>query len=205
MQRMLTATGLAALAKMVAISFPGAGLADEPCSGHKLLPKPRPEASCQNVTPQSYPSPDKTLIATILPVDISLYATPDMESRVVIRNAAGDTLTSKDYSSPRGINGYYVYRAQWSPDSQFFVFSLTSSGGHSPWSYPIMVYSRQKNVIAKFSDMIDGKPTLSGDFSFSGPHTVAATTWKQPGALDDKVAVSVDLVNAFGKLAPSSD
>lgn len=85
------------------------------------------------------------------------------------------------------------------------MFSLTSSGGHSPWSYPIMVYSRQKNVIAKFSDMIDGKPTLSGDFSFSGPHTVAATTWKQPGALDDKVAVSVDLVNAFGKLAPSSD
>ncbi|MGA8229223.1 MAG: hypothetical protein WCA55_22130, partial [Xanthobacteraceae bacterium] len=203
MRRMLTATGLAALAMMVAISFPGAGLADEPCSGQKLLPKPRPEASCQNVTPQSYPSPDKTLIATILPVDISLYATPDMESRVVIRNAAGDTLTSKDYASPRGINGYYVYRAQWSPDSQFFVFSLTSSGGHSPWSYPIMVYSRQKNVIAKFSDMIDGKPTLSGDFSFSGPHTVAATTWKQPGALDDKVAVSVDLVNAFGKLAPS--
>jgi hypothetical protein len=43
---------------------------------------------------------------------------------------------------------------------------LTSSGGHSPWSYPIMVYSRQKNVIAKFSDMIDGKPTLSGDFRF---------------------------------------
>jgi hypothetical protein len=130
---MLTATGLAALAMMVAISFPGAGLADEPCSGHKLLPKPRPEASCQNVTPQSYPSPDKTLIATILPVDISLYATPDMESRVVIRNGAGDTLTSRDYSSPRGINGYYVYRAQWSPDSQFFVFSLTSTGGHSTW------------------------------------------------------------------------
>ena len=110
MRRMLTAIGLAALTMMVAISFPGAGLADEPCSGHKLLPKPRPEASCQNVTPQSYPSPDKTLIATILPVDISLYATPDMESRVVIRNAAGDTLTSKDYSSPRGINGAMVAR-----------------------------------------------------------------------------------------------
>jgi hypothetical protein len=124
---------------------------------------------------------------------------------VVIRNAAGDTLASKDYSSPRGTNGYYVYRAQWSPDSQFFVFSLTSSGGHSPWSYPIMVYSRQKNVIAKFSDMIDGKPTLSGDFSFSGPHTVTAATWKQPGALDDKVAVTVDLPSAFGKLPPSSE
>jgi hypothetical protein len=200
-----TSAGFATLAVMVAISASGAGLADEPCSGHKLLPTPRAQASCQNVAPQSYPSPDKTLIATVLPVDVSLYATPDMESRVVIRNTAGDTLTSKDYSSPRGTNGYYVYRAQWSPDSQFFVFSLTSSGGHSPWSYPTMVFSRHNNRIAKFSDMIGDKPTLSGDFSLTGPHTIRATTWKQPGALDDKVAVTVDLADAFGKLPPSSD
>lgn len=96
--------------------FPGCRARRRTLQRTQATPKPRPEASCQNVTPQSYPSPDKTLIATILPVDISLYATPDMESRVVIRNAAGDTLTSKDYSSPRGINGYYVYRAQWSPE-----------------------------------------------------------------------------------------
>ena len=175
------------------------------CSGHKLLPIPRPQSSCSNVKPRIYPSPDGALRALVFPVDVSLYATPDMESRVVIRNAAGDTLASKDYSSPRGTNGYYVYRAQWSPDSQFFAFSLTSSGGHSPWSYPIMVYSRQKNFIAKFSDMIDGKPTLSGDFSFTGPHTIRATTWKQPGDLDDTVAATVDLPGAFGKLPPSSD
>jgi hypothetical protein len=67
-----------------------------------------------------------------------------------------------------------------------------------------MVYSRHKNLIAKFSDMIDGKPTLSGDFSFSGPHTVVASTWKQAGALDDQVVVTVDLEEAFGKL-PSPD
>ena len=155
--------------------------------------------------PLQHVSPDQALRALLLPSDVSLYATPDMESRVVIRTSKGDTLTSKDYSSPRGTNGYYVYNAKWSPDSQFFVFSMTSSGGHSPWSYPTMVYSRHKNLIVKFSDMIDGKPTLSGDFSFSGPHAVVASTWKQPGALDDKVAVTVDLEEAFGKLPPSSD
>ena len=115
------------------------------------------------------------------------------------------SLTSKDYSSPRGANGYYVHAAKWSPDSRFFVFSLVSSGGHSPWSYPMMVYSRQQNRFAKFSDMIDGRPTLSGDFSFSGPHTVTATTWKQPGALDDGVTVTVDLEQTFEKLPPSSE
>jgi hypothetical protein len=113
-----------------------------------------------------------------------------MESRIVIRTAKGDTLTSKDYSSPRGTNGYYVVDAKWSPDSQFFVYSMASSGGHSPWSFPMMVYSRQKNRIAGVSDMIEGKPTLSADFRFSGPHSLVASTWKLQGSLDDKVSVT---------------
>jgi hypothetical protein len=208
MRRAMTLPGLFSLAALGAAMMtflPVDGLADVPCSGHKLLSEPRPEASCRNLVPQIYASPDKALRASVLPADVSLYATPDMESRVVIRTSKGDTLTSKDYSSPRGTNGYYVYNAKWSPDSQFFVFSMTSSGGHSPWSYPTMVYSRHKNLIVKFSDMIDGKPILSGDISFSGPHTVVASTWKQPGALDDKVAVTVDLEEAFGKLPSSSD
>jgi hypothetical protein len=192
-------------AAMLTALLPAYGFAAAPCSGHKLLPKPRAEASCLQVLQQVYASPDKALRALVLPADVSLYATPDMESRVVIRTSNGDTLTSKDYSSPRGANGYYVHAAKWSPDSRFLVFSLVSSGGHSPWSYPMMVYSRQQNRFAKFSDMIDGRPTLSGDFSFSGPHTVTATTWKQPGALDDGVTVTVDLEQAFEKLPPSSE
>jgi len=175
------------------------------CSGHKLLPIPRPQSSCSNVKPRIYPSPDGALRALVFPVDVSLYATPDMESRVVIRTSKGDTLTSKDYSSPRGANGYYVFNAKWSPHSQFFVYSTSSSGGHSPWSFPMMVYSRQQNRIAGFSDMINGGPTVSGDFHFVGSHTVVASTWKRPGSLDDKVAVTVDLEEAFAKLAPSAN
>ena len=185
--------------------LPVPAIAEGACSGHKLLPTPRPESSCSNVKPRIYASPNGELRALVFPVDVSLYATPDMESRVVIRNSKGDTLTSKDYSSPRGTNGYYVFNAKWSPDSQFFVYSMSSSGGHSPWSFPMMVYSREKNRIAGLSDMIGGKPTVSADFHFTGPHTVVASTWKQPGSLDDKVAVTVDLEDAFGKLAPSSD
>jgi hypothetical protein len=109
----------------------------------------------QHQTPD-LPSPDGVLRALVFPVDVSLYATPDMESRVVIRTSNGDTVTSKDYSSPRGTNGHYVVNAKWSPDSQFFVYSMSSSGGHSPWSFPMMVYSHQKKHIAGLSDMIDG-------------------------------------------------
>jgi hypothetical protein len=34
---------------------------------------------------------------------------------------------------------------------------------------------------------------------------VTATTWKQPGATDDGVTVTVDLEQAFEKLPPSSE
>jgi hypothetical protein len=184
---------------------PAPALGEVVCSGHKLLPTPRPESSCSNVKPMIYASPDGALRALVFPVDISLYATPDMESRVVIRTSKGDTVTSKDYSSPRGTNGYYVVNAKWSPDAKFFVYSMASSGGHSPWSFPMMVYSRQNKRIVEFSDMIEGKPTISPDFHFVGPHTLVANTWKAPGALDDKVPVTVDLRDAFGKLPESSD
>jgi hypothetical protein len=174
------------------------------CSGHQLLSKPRPETSCQNVKAQIFVAPDKATHAQILPADVSLYATPDMESRIVFRSSSGDTLTSQDFSSPRGANGYYVAAAQWSPDSQYFVFSLISSGGHSPWSYPMKVYSLKKNVVANFSDMIGGNPTVSEQFRFAGPHTVVASTWKQPGATDVAVPVTVDLEAAFQKLPPAN-
>src|SRR5262249_44962548 len=121
---------------LVSVTFANDVSAEVACSGHKLLPIPRPQSSCSDVKPRIYPSPDGALRALVFPVDVSLYATPDMDSRVVIRTSKGDTLTSKDYSSPRGANGYYVFNAKWSPDSQFFVYSMSSSGGHSPWSYP---------------------------------------------------------------------
>ena len=196
---------LSILSMSAATLPPASAVAELACSGHQLLRNPRPQSSCSNVKPAIYASRDGALRALVVPVDVSLYATPDMESRIVIRTVKGDTLTSKDYSSPRGTNGYYVIDAKWSPDSQFFVYSMGSSGGHSPWSFPMMVYSRQKNRFAGFSDMIEGRPTLSADFHFAGPHTLVASTWKQQGSLDDKIAVTVNLEDAFAQLPATSD
>ena len=174
---------------------------DNRCSGHQLLPKPRAEGSCLTVRPQVYPSPDRALRAVVFPVDMDLHATPDMESRVVLRANGAKLLTSKDYSSPRGTNGYYVVRAAWSPDSQFFVYSMSSSGGHSPWSFPTWVYSRQKNLFVSLNELIGNKPTVSGDFKFTGPHTVVASIQEEPGS-DKQVPIVVDLEEAIKKMAP---
>ena len=194
-----------ALGVPLVIAFHDTGFAEDLCQGHRLLPNPRPATSCQDVRQPTYVSPDGELRASVIPVGVSLYATPDIESRVVIRSGKGDTLTSKDYSSPRGANGYYVDEAKWTPDSQFFVFSMVSSGGHSPWSFPTMVFSRQKNLIGNLSDMIDGKPLLSGEFLIAAPHTLTVSTWKQQGDLDHPVKLTVDLEKAFAKLPASAN
>jgi hypothetical protein len=68
-----------------------------------------------------------------------------------------------------------------------------------------MVYSRKKNLFVKFSDMIDGMPTLSGDFSLSAPHTLVAITCEATGSVGREDRVTVDLEEAFEKLPLSSD
>lgn len=179
--------------------IPADAIAKTICRGHQLLPGARPAASCKNPKPSTYRSPDGKLTALVFPVDQSLSATPDMESRIEIRRSDGRSAMSKDYSSPRGANGYYVAQAKWTADSQFFVYSLASSGGHSPWQSPIEVYAREKNAIVKFSDLIDGNPTMTDRFRLTGQHTVVGTTWQDKNS-DTKLRIEINLKDAIAKL-----
>src|SRR5215472_10883993 len=61
---------------LVSVTFANDASAEVACSGHKLLPIPRPQSSCSDVKPRIYPSPDGALRALVFPVDVSLYATP---------------------------------------------------------------------------------------------------------------------------------
>jgi hypothetical protein len=169
------------------------------CEGHQLLPVPRAASSCKTQQPSSFPSPDGALRAVVVPVDPSLHATPDMESRIDIKSRSGHIRASKDYSSPSGANGYYVVRAKWTPDSHFFVYSLSSSGGHSPWQSPMAVYSRAANAFVNFSDLIGSNPTLSPNFKTIGAHGVTATTWRDQN-IERSRQVTVDLNDAIAKL-----
>jgi hypothetical protein len=171
------------------------------CEGHQLLPVPRAASSCKAPQPSSFPSPDRALTAIVVPADPSLHATPDMESRIDIKSRSGHIHASKDYSSPGGANGYYVVRAKWTPDSHFFVYSLSSSGGHSPWQSPMAVYSRAANAFVSFSDLIGGNPTLSPNFKMIGAHGVTATTWRDQN-IERSRQVIVDLKDAMSKLPP---
>lgn len=87
-----------------------------------------------------YISPDEKLRVEISP------ATPTKpgpsEHRVVVQMPHGDTIARNDHTSPDHQHGRAVLRAAWTPDSKYFIYSTTSSGGHSAWHFTTFVYVR---------------------------------------------------------------
>ncbi len=113
-----------------------------------------------------YVAPDASLSAVVIPLHT---ADGDFSEHVVeLRDKAGKLLHRADYSSPDHEHGRCVLHAAWSPDSQFFAFSTTSSGGHSAWHCSTYVYIRSKNAVFYLDDLVGG-PLVDPDFSFASP------------------------------------
>jgi hypothetical protein len=117
---------------------------------------------------QKHLSFDGKLEALVIPVGGA--AVERRESRVEIRDSGGKILLSRSFASQDGKNGFIVYRAAWTPDSQFFVFSVYSSGGHEPWQFPTYFYSRKDRRLRLLDNYIG--PVTDPDFEIVAPDLV---------------------------------
>lgn len=116
----------------------------------------------------TYKSPDGALVAIVKSTNLPDAAN---ESEVRVQDTSGKILLSRDYRSKDGQHGYSVAKVQWTPDSQFFVYSLVSSGGHSPWHSPIEYFSRKSGKFASLDDAL-GNAVTNPQFSVSAPDNV---------------------------------
>jgi hypothetical protein len=123
-----------------------------------------------------YISPDHQMKAVISPA--ATKHKKSAESRVDIYDADGKLVSTVDYSSPDGEHGMGVVRAAWTPDSQFFVYSMASSGGHQPWKSPTWFFIRSSGKTQGLEQSL-GKPVLSPNFSLKAPNTVTIETSKK--------------------------
>ena len=98
------------------------------------------------------------------------------ESLVEIRLKSGKLLARRNYFSEDGEHGYGVTKAAWTPDSQFFVYSLESSGGHQSWNSPVKFYGRRNGNIQSLDDAL-GDAVTNPDFSISAPDRVKVELW----------------------------
>jgi len=138
----------------------------------------------QAQAPHSYPSPDGKTVAvvgsvvsptadgTIIESDLHIYA-----------HAGAFTVPQLDrsFASFDGEHGHGIVQSAWSPNSEYFVFSTESSGGHQPWHSPMFVYSRRANAIYELDECVPDVAVVAPDFVLTGPQFARVT-------VDDMVA-----------------
>ncbi len=121
----------------------------------------------------SYKSRDKQLVAVVHPVrNPTLHVAT--ESTISILGDDGSSLATHNFSSQWGDQGYIVDSVRWTPDSQFCVFRMRSSGGHSPMFAPIVIWNRKANRL--YSQV---NYTADIVFSVAAPDKLKASTWPQ--------------------------
>jgi len=96
-------------------------------------------------------SPDGLLVAHIT----QLNGTGCGESRIAIMDRTQRGLATVSYASVDGEHGLGVEQASWTPNSAFFVFSTSSSGGHEATHFPTLIYSRRSNAFAALEGLVD--------------------------------------------------
>lgn len=116
---------------------------------------------------QKYFSPNHQYSALIENTQVAGAIIP--ESIVSIYDMHHKLLARKSYTSPDHQHGFGVVQLKWSADSQYCVWSLTSSGGHSPWHFPTDCYAPKCHSIISVDDQLKAGLTQA-HFQLKAPH-----------------------------------
>ncbi len=138
-------------------------------------------------TGKKFVSPDHRLYAIVLP-----SGKGGKESRVEVFAARGARIGERDFGSADGEHGESVVKAARTPDSQFFVWSMENSGGHSPWNCPTYAFSRRRRAAFSLDRIVGG--ITSAEFVLQGPDVLRSTR------LDPKSLQRMSFTVRLGKL-----
>lgn len=110
-----------------------------------------------------FPSPDSALAAIYHYSD----SAPDLVVSITFVDSAGHRLFGDDYAD----RDYRPAKGHWSASGRFFVYTLNSRGGHSPWHKPFVVADTQTRGCTRESDL--GAGDCISDFRLSGRDTIS--------------------------------
>ncbi len=134
---------------------------------------------------QNYKSHDGSLRVRITPMSKSCP-----EDRLAIFRRNGALLYRKDFSSSDCEHGDDIVRGEWTPDSQFFVFNVESTGGHQPGHRPVFFYSRLEHKLHRLENYTGY--IVAQDFTLKAPHIIQTEKQKVIGT-DEGVPIRVNL------------
>jgi len=133
---------------------------------------------------RQYISPDGSVRVKVFPVGKE-EGFADYESRIKFQSDDGKISCTLDFSSEDSEHGYGVVKAAWTRDSQYFVFSLVSSGGHSPMHVPTQFLSLKDGTVRSLDDCFAAGVVASPNFKIIPPHTVRVQVADTDGRLAD--------------------
>lgn len=109
------------------------------------------------------------------------------ESRVQFL-VAGRLVADKSFGSDGGQHGYDLVSAEWTPDSRYFIFNLSSSGGHQVLNSPILVFSTQSKRIR----LLKLPPRIMpSSFRLLGNDKISVEGWDVQTQADTTIQVSL--------------
>ena len=120
---------------------------------------------------KEFKSPDGKFVAVVAPAD-KKRSFEERESRILILRGGGTQISMHVFSSKDGEHGYGFGGAQWTPDSQYFVCRMSSSGGHSPLYAPVVFWSRKTNHFYQLKAY-----TADRTFSIVAPDRIKMDSW----------------------------
>jgi hypothetical protein len=113
------------------------------------------------------------------------------ESSIDIYTAKGDKVCSLDLSSDDAEQKYVVAKAAWTPDGNYFVYSLRNSGGHAPWHTPTLFVSTAPiRQVCLLDSYLDNPGITIAEFRLTAPDSVTTRVY---GAKSD-VTVSLSRI-----------
>ena len=113
------------------------------------------------------------------------------EHRVEVRTATGKRLAVNDHSSTDHEHGQGVIFASWTPDSRFFVYSVSSSGGHSAWHFPAYVFVRDRGAFFYLDEL--ARPFVTPHFKLLPPNRFTSEALNDKGIDHPNVPVELKL------------
>lgn len=138
---------------------------------------------------RQYTAPDGSVSVVVVPAGRKPRRS-EYESRIRFKSSDGKIDCVLDYSSEDNEHGFGVVKAEWTPDSKYFVFSLTSSGGHQSWRAPTEFLSRKDRIIHSLDDYFDAAGVSTADFQIIAPSTLKTEIWQGKA-----VAVFIELAH----------
>jgi hypothetical protein len=147
---------------------------------------------CQANQAKLITSPDGKFSAHITISQNSTTGPPEFKTE--IRDSDGQVSATSDYTSENGEQGLSLVHAAWTPDSQFFIFTTYSSGGHMAWQYPTLFFDRRDKKIHDFNEFLP--PIAEGTFKLKAPDIITITIWT-PLTTEIPLDESIDLPITF--------